>query len=252
MKSMKAYLHLLAGLGLSAALVLGASTATATPIVVTVDGNPYGAGDTFTIKWTQLVTPEGAEADADPATLAGELDFKVDSITAEKAIFDISATHTTDLSNTFYDGQNVYFTAFGFDTAPTLDGASITDEGDYFDGVSLTQNLPGYSVELCAFTGVTCQAAGKGGPSGVPAGSTDEFQLSLTGDFTGGLELSNFIVRHAGDLGSFTFPAVDNDNGTIIPPDITIPEPASLALLGLGLVALAGVTRRRRGLKADS
>lgn len=245
MKSMKAYLHLLAGLGLSAALVLGASTATATPIVVTVDGN-------FTIKWTQLVTPEGAEADAQPATLAGELDFKVTSITDAVAIFDISARHTTDLSNTDYEDENVYFTAFGFDTAPVLGGASITDSGNYFDGVSLTQNLPGYSVELCAFTGVRCQAAGKGGPSGVPAGSNDEFQLKLTGDFNSGLELSNFIVRHAGDLGSFTFPAVDNGNGTIIPPDITIPEPASLALLGLGLVALAGVTRRRRGLKAGS
>lgn len=75
--------------------------------------------------------------------------------------------------------------------------------------------------------------------------NADEIYRYRTGDFLGGRELNEVPA-----FGLLEF--VGPDNPGLIPVAVsTTPEPGTMALLGSGLVALAGMARRRRRVESS-
>jgi hypothetical protein len=195
-------------------------------------------GDSFTIDW--LFDPNGG---ADPGPLTAEATFTVTSFSSNAVGLQISITNTTDLVGGGYDNANIL--SFGFYASPSIDGA-LTTAGTIFDGLDQDINFPGgfNSIDICLFAAQNCQGGNIN--LGLTPGSSDTVEVLLTaldpGALHSGLTLTAFPIKFQTSEGSFEF------SGTEGPPENppSVPEPATLSLLGLGLLGLGLAGRRRR------
>jgi hypothetical protein len=174
----------------------------------------------------------------DGANLVGSVKYTLSSWTATSAVFDITVKNDTVASQ---PGQNA-ITAFGIDiVAPDLTG--VSDNSGTWDS-AINKTFPGFQkVDFCAGTN---GCSGGNISEGVGEMESLIFAVTLTtaGDFTtrGITFTSPFATKWQGVGNKGGSWELDHNDGGIPPQEL--PEPGTLALLGLGLAA-AAVARRR-------
>lgn len=214
---------------------------------VQADTLSWLSGQTGTTR-TILYKSDAATSTALGATLWTEVDFKLNSMNASTSIFDVS------IKNLSFGAGTDTLMSFGIDVvAPKLSG--VSDNSGTWDAV-LNTNLPSFQkVDLCLFASNGCTGGAIG--NGLNKGATaPTFQLTLTtaSNFqTSGIQFNSPYgskFQNVGTLGkSYELGGCDKAStacgGGTPPVEIQVPEPGSLALVGLALLGLAVTARRK-------
>ena len=160
-------------------------------------------------------------------------------------------TANITLNNTSLIGGNggERLTSFGFGISPNATGVTFSDANDAGMTGALLGQIPSLAtVEVCVFGGQNCSGGGNGGIYG--AGGSDTFSILLAGNWGNSVEINPIGFKYQTGYGSFEFTTCTSNCGST-PPGVTeVPEPQTLALLGLGLAGMAFTRKRKQAAKA--
>lgn len=99
------------------------------------------------------------------------------------------------------------------------------------------------NIEVCAFSANNCSGFGNG--IGIAAGTFDAFRLTLNGTWGNEVTLNPIAMKYkAGSVVAVATDPTPLVRARIPPPPISVPEPQSLILLGMGLIVSVFSSRR--------
>ena len=164
-------------------------------------------------------------------------------------------TFEMNVTNTTASPIDARFTALGWVTTPATTIAS--DDSSVYTTMG-PDKLSGTDLSVCLYGGSNCNGGSNGGledpaNAGLHGDPTTTGIFNVTVTFTAivpPLDFSSFIGKFQTANGSFDAPGTVAPGcpGCVINPVIIVPtpEPASIALLGFGVMGIAAVARRRR------
>lgn len=222
-------------------LLAGVSVAIASPAMadpITLDSGDIGTS--FTIDFDGFVDSATNTVD----DLTSSITFTLQQVTGNSYIFDYLVDNTTS------GGLTSNLSSFAFNVDPDISGASV--DGAYSfafvaDGQASEPSYPNQVglVDVC-FKAANSGSCSNGG--GVSEGSTGSGSLALNFDSAASeITLSDFFVRYQGISGAGDVTSATGQSTTSSSSSGTqVPEPGMLGMLGLSLLGVGLMRRRRR------
>lgn len=210
--------------GVCGLLVSGSAMVAAAP--VTFDLNPGTSNpSSYTAYFNE--THYGVQ-------LVADITFTLTSLSGNTATFNVVVDN-----NTVDAGGSARLVSFGIDNiSPNLYDADANNGWD----TSRNVNLTGNNVELCVWDGSNCTG---GSNQGVGEGLEETFTLLLKSSSLGSsITFDGFFARFQ-SIGRTDGSKTIGECTSGCTPTNNVPEPSTLALLGLGLFGVAALRRRR-------
>lgn len=193
-------------------------------------------------------------AQADQVTVSGNADPNLKATINITSLSNGSITFT--VTNVLVPGVTSTITGIGFELPGTISanspgacGPTLAECGNFTLTPTVDTapgNVPQFAAAVLDWAVITGPSFTGGNPPGINQGLTATF--TVTGDFTG-LTQAQFLAGVYVRFQSVVDPEFPNVGSDVAHDPSEIPEPASMLLLGTGLIGAAAGVRRRFGKK---